>query len=209
MNEATLQNQRNIARAKLRILLRQEASEADVAHMEGILAKLEAANPETALAETPELTASAKIDINSLPQAVRDVIADLQAQRDAIHVEKSKLANQLHTVPDHINCRALTSQIMKLREDWKRAGDRVRSVMETGMIEAQQVGFDVVEYQANLPEDAEILRFRITQHQSNINKAEKRLRTVKDVVAIDRNKTKIAQRNAEIDLLRAKLGAIL
>ena len=59
---------------------------------------------------------------------------------------------------------------MKLREDWKRAGDRVRAVMETGMIEAQQVGFDVVEYQANLPEDAEILRFRITQHQSTFNR---------------------------------------
>ena len=142
------------------------------------------------------------IPVQQLPLAVRQRIEELTNERNAIHAEKAKLSNRLHTIPDEMNCRDLVQQILKLRQAWRDKQDQIYQIMQLGVLAAQAT---VV---TNLPNDPDKIRFQISRLQSNINKAGKRQLSAKELSTKRRQEVAIAKMRAELDVLKTHLHSL-
>ena len=102
----------------------------------------------------------------------------------------------------------MVTEILQLREAWKKKGDEVYAIMSTGILPQDEQTFDKHGYRQTLPQDAEKLRLRIQNTQSNIRKAEKRLAASKTSLNKRQNELKIARWAAEIEQMRMQLAAL-
>jgi hypothetical protein len=154
---------------------------------------------------TPELPPRREsIPIEQLPLAVRALIEQLTNERNAIHAEKARLSNTLHTIPDEINCRDVVTQILTLREQWKCKQDEIYAVMQTGVLPDVAPAAST----AVLSSDPEKVRFQIGRLHSNINKAEKRMAVAKEIGTRKRQEVAIAQMKAELERLKTHLHSL-
>ena len=167
--------------------------------------------PELAAAQeipTPETNSVQTIDPNSLPREVIEAIERIKGEQNAIHLQKAKLCNTLVGIPDDINCKEMVTEILQLREAWKKKGDEVYAIMSTGMLPEAVGQFDSDGYRQTLPQDSEKLRLRIQNTQSNIRKAQKRVAQSKTPANKRQNELKIAKWHLEIEQMRMQLAAL-
>jgi len=167
--------------------------------------------PELAAAhqeEAPPPVIVQKVDPNSFPREVVEAIERLRTEQNTIHSQKAKLCNALVDIPDHINCKEMVTEILQLREAWKKKGDEVYAVMNTGLLPEAERAFDSDGFRESLPQDAEKLRLRIQNVQSNVRKAEKRVAESKTMINKRKNELKIVKWNLEIEQMRMQLAAL-
>ena len=134
---------------------------------------------------------------------VRALIEQLTQERDAIHAEKSKLANSLHSVPDEMNAKEQVRQILTLRQAWRDKQDEVYQVMQSGVL--PEVAPVVTR---KMDQDPEKVRFALGRLHSNINKAEKRRAMAKELNTQKRQDSSLAQMKAELRQLKTHLAML-
>lgn len=169
-------------------------------------------NPELAAAEQVEPDADLQngklLDPSTLPAEVIQALERVKSEQNSIHLQKAKLCNSLVAIPDDINCKDMVTEILQLREAWKKKGDEVYAIMSTGLLPEAEQMFDKDGYRKTLPQDTEKLRLRIQNTQSNIRKAQKRLEGSKTSLNKRQNELKIARWAAEIEQMRMQLAAL-
>lgn len=197
------------ARAHLRLLEREaDNGRATKAQVVEALERLEALKRYQVREEPPgrastPASRNAQIPVEQLPLAVRQVLERLAQERNAIHAEKSRLANTLHTIPDALNAKETVTAILQLRQAWKEKQDEIYAVMETGALPLV-----VVAPAQALPTDPDLVRFQIGRLQSNINKLEKRMVGAKEVGTRRRQAISLAQMNADLAQLKTHLSGL-
>ncbi|TAF02275.1 MAG: hypothetical protein EAZ80_01645 [Runella slithyformis] len=214
MNEAQLHEQRVKAKAFLR-QRRQlfEDGQATAEQLAEAERHFKALMSETldAVAKLPEPEPAPEqldeLHLSRLPAAVLAAVEELREQQNRVHAKKAELSNSLRAIPDTVNALPTVKEILRLREEWRRLGDERWKVAATGVLPVVEQ-FDPAAYRKQLPNNADALRHKITDLQSNIKKAEKRLAAAKGGPTQQRNEIKIAQWRREVEQMKLQLSAL-